>query len=179
MAQNFKSSLCGEKRKTKQRQVTFQYFSKPLSDGQTRPPPPPHLTYDDEGGGALGPAQGVLCEDGVLAHVLGRHAQDQHGAHAADVGDVVVGVGVKADVVAVPSDAGLGVPLDGAAHVALVALGRRVALQRHHERRRAPRVRVFPGRRVDHKPFCDRGGRGGGVNSFFSWDNNAVLKLYC
>ena len=83
--------------------------------------------------GALHSAQRVLRGNGVLPVVLGAHPQDDHGAHAAGVGDVVVGVGVEADVVAVPGDAGLGVPRDGAGHVALVRLGAAVHLQRHGE----------------------------------------------
>lgn len=45
-----------------------------------------------------------MGHDGVISIVLGAHPQDHHGAHATGVGDVVVGVCVEADVVAVPGD---------------------------------------------------------------------------
>lgn len=52
------------------------------------------LTSDTEDSGAFSPTEGVLCTDGVLAHVFRPHAEDQQGANSTDVGDVIVGVGI-------------------------------------------------------------------------------------
>lgn len=55
---------------------------------------PSPLTSDTEERGAFGSPQAVLCDDRVLSHVFGAHAQDGQGANSAGVGDVIVGVGV-------------------------------------------------------------------------------------
>lgn len=112
------------------------------------------VTFDTEHGGALCPSQRVLRCDGVLAHVFGPHSQDQHGANPARVGDVIVGIGVQADVISIPRDTRLGVAAHRAAHVAFVAFGCSVKLQRHDERRGALQVTVPHGRQAHHKLFC-------------------------
>lgn len=112
------------------------------------------LTFHAEDGGALGLPEGVLCSDGVLPHVFGAHAENQHGANAAGVGDVIVSISVEADVIAVPRDARFGVSLHRAAHVALVALGCSVKLQRDDEGRSASQVAVLSGRYAHHTFFC-------------------------
>lgn len=98
------------------------------------------LTLDGQFGGALCPPQGVLCDDGVVSGVFGAHSQDEHGAHATGVGDVVVGVCIEADVISVPGDMGGWIPSYSTAHVALVALGSGVHLQRNQELRRPLQV---------------------------------------
>jgi len=104
------------------------------------------LTSDTEDGGALGPSEGALRGDSVLPRVFGAYAENQHGANSAGVGDEIVGVGVEADVVAIPRDARSGVSLHRAAHVAPVASGRSVKLQRYAEGRSASQITVLPGR---------------------------------
>lgn len=86
-------------------------------------------TVDCEFGGALCPAQGIVCDDFVLSSVLGSNPQYKHGADPTGVGDKIVGVGVEADVVAVPCDMRCWVPSDSTAHVALVALRGAVRFQ--------------------------------------------------
>ena len=47
--------------------------------------------------------------------------EDQQGAYTTDVGDVVVGVCVEADIIAVPGDARFGITLHGTADITLIA----------------------------------------------------------
>jgi hypothetical protein len=61
---------------------------------------------------------------------------------------VVVGVGVQADVVAVPCDVGTGVAAHGAAHVTLVAPRRGALLQGNGEGWRGLQVAALELRRV-------------------------------
>lgn len=112
------------------------------------------LTPDAEDGGALGPSLLVLCCDGVLAHVLGPDSKNQQGTHPTGVGDVVVGVRVQANVIAVPRDARLGVSRHRTAHVALVAFGRVVELQWDNKDGRTLHVTIPSCWRAHHKPLC-------------------------
>lgn len=90
-------------------------------------------TSDTEHHGGLGRAQFALDDHPVLPVVLGPNSEDEQGAHSAHVGDVVVGVCVQADAVAVPRNARNWVPFHGAAHAALVALWRCALPQRDNK----------------------------------------------
>lgn len=89
--------------------------------------------------------------DVVLAPVFGGHTEYQQGADTTDVGDQVVGVSVEADVVAVPSDARLGISLYGTAHIALVAFGCCVLSQWHKEGWSSLQITGLVGWHVHHK----------------------------
>lgn len=115
------------------------------------------LTSDTEDGGAFGPSEGVLGADAVLAHVSGADAKDQHGANATGVGDVIVGISVEADVIPIPRDVRFGISLHSTAHVALVAFGRGVKLQRYDEGRSTLQIANRSGREAHHKLFCRKG----------------------
>lgn len=138
-------TLCRKKRK---RVSVFDTALKPKNRCTSS-----SLTFDTEHGGALCPTQRVLRGDAVLADVFGPHSQDQHGANPTRVGDVVVGIGVQTDVIAIPCDTRLGVAAHRAAHVAFVAFGRGVKLQRNDECRSAPQVTVPHGRQAYDKLF--------------------------
>ena len=71
---------------------------------------------------ALHSAQIIFRFDRVISTVLGPDFEDHQGADPAGVGDVVVGVGVEADVVPVPGDIGSGISRHCTTHVALVLL---------------------------------------------------------
>lgn len=93
------------------------------------------VTLDVKFGGAFRFAEGVDRLDFILSVVLGGDPEDVQGADSVGVGDVVVAVGLQAGVVEVPCDVGLGKAAHGAGHVALVAFGVGVHLQRDEDRR--------------------------------------------
>lgn len=79
-------------------------------------------TSDAEHHGGLCYPESVLNDDLVLPGVLGSNPEDEYGAHSAHIGNMVVGVCVQADVVAVPRHTWHGVAFHCAAHAALVTL---------------------------------------------------------
>lgn len=109
------------------------------------------FTFDDKFSWTLHSAQIVLCDDGVIPAVLGPDFEYHHGADPTCVGDVVVSVGVEADIVSVPGNMGFGVSCHRAAHVALIALWTVVRLQWHREWRRLLEAAVLGGRKVQRK----------------------------
>lgn len=71
----------------------------------------------------------VLCNDFVLAVVLGADSQDEQRTDPTRVGDEVIGIRVDTYVVAIPCDMRCRVSPHGTAHVALVALWAVASLQ--------------------------------------------------
>lgn len=88
----------------------------------------------------------VFGDDSVIPAVLWPDFEDHHRAHPTCVGNVIVGVGVKADVISVPGNMRSGVSCHGATHVALVALRTVVRSERNGERRRRLEAAVLGGR---------------------------------
>ncbi len=115
------------------------------------------LTSDTEDGGAFDPSKGVLRGDGVLPHVFGAYVENQHGANSTCVGDVIVGVSVQADVISIPRDTRFGISLHSTAHIAFIAFGCSVKLQRHNEGWSASQIAVLYGRHAHRKLFYKKG----------------------
>lgn len=109
------------------------------------------FTFDNKLSWTLHSAQIVLCHDGVIPAVLGPDFEYHHGADPTCVGDIVVSVGVEADIVSVPGNMGSGVSCHRAAHVALIALWTVVCLQWNREWRRHLEAAVLGGRKVQRK----------------------------
>lgn len=63
----------------------------------------------------------VICCDCVISTVLCPDFEYHHGAHPTCIGDVVVSIGIEADVVSVPGNMGSGISCHRTTHVALVA----------------------------------------------------------
>lgn len=93
----------------------------------------------------------VLSGDSVIPAVLRPDFEDHHRAHPACVSNVIVGVGVEADVISVPGNMRSGVSCHGTTHVALVALGTVVRSERNGERRRRLKAAVLGGRKGQRK----------------------------
>jgi len=101
------------------------------------------VTSDDQCHGGLGRPQFVLDEHFVSPVVSGSHRQYEQGADSTHVGDVVVGVGVQADVVVVPRHSWSWISPNRAAHVALVTLRSGTRFQGNDEWRRWLQVEGF------------------------------------
>lgn len=98
------------------------------------------LTSDSQFSGALSSPHCIFSDNLVLSGVFGADPQYEQGTDATGIRDVVVGVGVEADVVAEPSHMWRRVPFDGAAHVTLVSLWGGMQFQRNNELRGALEV---------------------------------------
>lgn len=79
-------------------------------------------TLNNKISGTLHPSQRIFGDDSVIPAVLWPDFEDHHRTHPACVSNVIVSVGVKADVIPVPGDIWSGVSCHCTAHVALVAL---------------------------------------------------------
>lgn len=80
------------------------------------------FTCDSKPSGTFCSAQRIFCNDGVVSAVLGADFKYLHRADPTSVCDVIVSVGIKADVISVPGNMGCGVSCYCTAHVALIAL---------------------------------------------------------
>lgn len=110
-------------------------------------------TFNDELSWALHPSQRIFCDDSVIPAVFWPDFEDHHRAHPTRVSNVIVSVGVKADVISVPGDMWSGVSCHRTTHVALVALGTVVHFQRDGERGGRLKRAVLRSREAQRKCF--------------------------
>lgn len=110
-------------------------------------------TFNNKISGTLHPSQRIFSDDGVIPAVLWPDFEDHHRAHPTCVSNVIVSVGVKADVISVPGDIWSGVSCHCTTHVALVALWTVVHFQRDGERRRRLKAAILGNGKVQRKCF--------------------------
>lgn len=111
------------------------------------------FTFDNKFSWTLHSAQSVFCNDCVIPTVLGPNFEYHHRTDPTCVSDVVVSIGVEANIISVPGNIGFGVSCHCTAHVALVALWTFVHFQWNREWGRCLKVAVFRGRKVQRKCF--------------------------
>lgn len=111
------------------------------------------FTFDNKFSRTLHSTQRVLCNDCVIPAVLGPNFQYHHGADPTCISDVVVSVGVEADVISVPGNMGSGVSCHCTTHVALITLWTVVCFQWNRKCGRRLKAAVLGGRKVQRKCF--------------------------
>lgn len=111
------------------------------------------FTFNNKFSWTLHSAQRVFCYDFVISTVLGPNFEYNHGTDSTCIGDVVVSVGIEADIISVPGNMGSGVSCHRTTHVALVALWTVVCFQWNSEWWKCLKVAVLRFRKGQRKCF--------------------------